>query len=137
MTESANIALIRRWIEEVWNQRRDATVHELLDPNSVGHLEGLVAHGVDQFLDARAFLTAAFPDFHLTIEDAIAQDSHVAIRWSAKGTHRGALLGVPATGAPVVFRGLTWFRLSGGRIVEGWDSWNLGGLLADLRAAAT
>jgi steroid delta-isomerase-like uncharacterized protein len=133
MSESSNIALIRRWIDEVWNQRRDATVYELMDPKSVGHLEGMVTRGIDEFLVARSFLLGAFPDFHLTIDDAIAQDSNVAIRWSAKGTHRGTLMDIPPTGMAVTFRGLTWFCLSGGRIVEGWDSWNQGRLFADLR----
>jgi steroid delta-isomerase-like uncharacterized protein len=136
MSESSNIALIRRWMEEVWNQRRDATVRELLDPNAVGHLEGVTTIGIGEFLAARAFLLDAFPDFHLTIDEGMAQGSNVAVRWSAKGTHLAALMSIPATGTAVAFRGLTWFVINGGRIVEGWDSWNQGRLFADLRLAA-
>lgn len=136
MGDCSHMELIRRWMEEVWNQRRDETVRELLHPNAVGHLEGLTVRGVDEFLAARAFLLEAFPDFHLTIDDAIAQESNVVVRWSAAGTHQRALADIPATGTAVVFRGLTWFVVEDGRIVEGWDSWNQGRLFSDLRIAA-
>src|SRR5205085_2195279 len=86
MAESENAALVRRWFEDVWNTRREATVHELLDAAAVGHLEGLVTHGVAEFLAARTFILSAFPDFHITLEDTAAQDDNVAVRWSAKGT---------------------------------------------------
>jgi predicted ester cyclase len=136
MSESANTALTRRWFEEVWNQRRDATVRELLHLDSVGHLEGVVTRGVDDFFGVRAVLLNAFPDFHITIEDLIAQGDHVTIRWSVKATQHGALLDIQATSAPVVFRGLTWLTFKDGRIVEGWDAWNQERLLGELRTAA-
>jgi hypothetical protein len=31
--------------------------------------------------------------------------------------------------------GMTWMRFEGGAIAEGWDSWNQGGLLEELRSA--
>jgi len=136
MTDSDNSALTRRWFDEVWNKRHDATVHELLDPNAVGHLEGLVTRGVAEFFSARSFLVSAFPDLDVTVEATLAQNDQVAVRWSVKGTHRGELLGIPATGTPVTFRGITWLRFSNGRIVEGWDAWNQGRLMAELQTAA-
>lgn len=135
MAESSNIALSRRWIDEVWNQRLDATIRELLHPEAVGHLEGLVTRGVGEFLAAREHLTSAFPDFHIEVDDAIAQADKVALRWSATGTHRGTLMDMPATGRAVAFRGLTWFIVRNGRIVEGWDAWNQGRIFDELKAA--
>ena len=136
MAESTNARIIRRWLDEVWNERRDATVHELLDPRAIGHLEGLVTRGVDEFLEARSYLLDAFPDFHLTVDAVMSDGDHVAARWSVSGTHRGELLGMAPTGRQVAFRGMTWFVVSNGRIVEGWDVWNQGRLFADLRGAA-
>jgi predicted ester cyclase len=136
MTPSENAAIVRRWFDEVWNQRRDATVHELLDPSSVGHLEGLVAHGVAEFFAARSFLLKAFPDLRVTVEAVLADEDEAAVRWAAEGRHEGELLGIAATGRPIAIRGMTWLRLSNGRIVKGWDSWNQGRLMNELRAAA-
>jgi predicted ester cyclase len=105
MSESTNSALVRRWLHEVWNERRDDTVHELMDPGSVGHLEGLATRGVDEFLRARSYLLDAFPDFRVTVDAIIADGDQVVVRWSATGTHRGQLLDVPPTGKAVAFHG--------------------------------
>ncbi len=39
---SNNAALARRWFAEVWNDRRDATVDELMHSEAVGHMEWIV-----------------------------------------------------------------------------------------------
>ena len=135
MTAPENATLVRRWFDEVWNKRRDATVHELLDPAAIGHLEGLVTHNVTEFLAARSILLNAFPDLRVSVEEILAEGDAVAVRWSAEGTHRGQLLSIPGTGHPITIRGMTWLRLSNGRIVEGWDAWNQGRLMNDLQTA--
>jgi predicted ester cyclase len=56
------------------------------------------------------------------------------VHWACEGTHEGNGLGFPATGRKVSFRGMTWIRFSGDKMVEGWDCWNQGGLIESLRA---
>jgi steroid delta-isomerase-like uncharacterized protein len=132
---AGSAALARRWMDEVWNQRRAETVHELLTAESVGHTEAGDLTGPGPFL-ARVHgpLLAAFPDLNVHIEDALEQGEQVVVRWLATGTHRGDSLGCPATGRPVRFRGMTWLRCRGGKLIEGWDCWNQGGLMEQLRA---
>jgi steroid delta-isomerase-like uncharacterized protein len=72
----------------------------------------------------------------VTVEDVVEQDGKAVVRWTVRGTHRGAGLGVPSTNRPVSFRGITWLELRDDRIVRGWDSWNLGGLISSLTSAA-
>ena len=107
-----------------------------MHPEALGLLEGLEAKGVVDFLAARAGVLEAFSDFRLDVEELIAQGDSGVARWSAKGMHRGALLDIKATQQPVAFRGITWLRFAVGRIVEGWDAWNQGGLVNTLQAAA-
>jgi steroid delta-isomerase-like uncharacterized protein len=137
-TEAAvgNAAVARRWFEEVWNQRREGTVRELMMSTGVGHLEGGTVEGVEQFLAIRSLLLEAFPDLRITVENVIANGDDVAVRWNVTGTHRGTSLGFAATHRPISFRGMTWLRVQKGRIVEGWDAWNQGALFAELRGAA-
>jgi steroid delta-isomerase-like uncharacterized protein len=133
---TGNAALARRWFEEVWNQRKDATVHELMDGVCDGHMEGGDVRSPAEFLAARAALLAAFPDIAVKVEDVVSEGDKVVVRWSATGTHRGGDLGVPASGRTASFRGMSWIRFANGRIVEGWDSWNLGRLMEELRSPA-
>jgi steroid delta-isomerase-like uncharacterized protein len=132
----SNADIARRWFDQVWNLRRDAAVHELLHGGGIGHLEGMDVRGPEQFLAARAALLDAFPDLRVTVEATVSEGPDVVVRWSAGGTHNGDGLGFPASARQASFRGMTWLRFENGQIVEGWDSWNLGQLLQELRAPA-
>ena len=128
--------LARRWFEEVWNSRRDATVRELLAEKAVAHMEGGDFVGPDRFLETRAALLAAFPDIRVKVEDVVAEGDRAVVRWNALAHHTGDLLGIKPSGREIRFRGMTWMVFRDGKVVEGWDSWNLGGLLNDCRAAS-
>jgi len=77
---------------------------------------------------------AAFPDIHVTIEDQIADGDLVVSRWSAKGTHQGELMGIPATGKHATVTGITIDRIADGLIVESWNNWDTLGLMQQLGA---
>jgi steroid delta-isomerase-like uncharacterized protein len=129
-----NRELARRWFEEVWNARRDDTVRELLADGAVGHMEGGDVVGPDSFLQARAALLGAFPDIQVVVEDVVADGDRAVVRWSAAGRHSGGELGIPPSGRSMRFRGITWMVFRDGKIVEGWDAWNLGALLEACRS---
>jgi steroid delta-isomerase-like uncharacterized protein len=46
------------------------------------------------------------------------------IRWTASGTHKGDLLGVPATGRPIKITGIDIFRVQDGKLAELWQNWD-------------
>jgi steroid delta-isomerase-like uncharacterized protein len=91
--------------------------------------------GAHEFLPMRAALLDALPDMRVTVDELIASGDHVALRWTVSATHAGGGFGFPASQKPVAFRGMTWLRFENGAIVEGWDSWNQGGLFQQLQAA--
>ena len=133
----ANRALARRWFEEVWNRQRAETVDEILAPDALGHMEGGDVRGPEAFKVVRADLLRACPDMKVEVEDTVAEGEHVVLRWNVRGTHRGEGLGAAPTGQAVAFRGMTWMTFRDGKLVEGWDSWNLGLLLQRIGAAAS
>jgi len=65
----------------------------------------------------------AFPNFHATIEDQIAEGDLVMTRWSGQGTHqgihRGFAQGIPPTGKQMTVTGITIERIVDGKAVEG------------------
>ena len=80
-------------------------------------------------------LLEAFPDLRVKVEDCIAQDLRVAVRWTATATHTGTGLGLVATNRPVAIRGMTWLVFRDGKIAQGWDAWNQGALLHTLQTS--
>lgn len=127
-------SVARRWFEEVWDERRDATIDELMSGDSIGHVEGRDARGPEEFRAMRSAFLSALPDMRMYVEDVIADGERAAVRWRVEATHAGDGFGFPATNQRVQARGTTWLVVRDGRIVEGWDTWNLGGLLESLRS---
>jgi predicted ester cyclase len=53
-------------------------------------------------------------------------------QFTASGTQRGEIMGVPATGRTVTLNGINVFRIRDGRIVERWGRLDDLGLLSQL-----
>lgn len=79
-----------------------------------------------------ATVIAAFPDIHFTIEQQIAEDDLVMTRWSATGTHKGALMGMPATGRKTRVTGISIVRLKNGLSIESWGEWDALGMIKQI-----
>jgi predicted ester cyclase len=79
----------RRWFEEVWNDRSDDAIEELMAPESHGHVEGGDVRGPEGFRNMRDMFFSALPDVRIEIEDILADGERVAVRWRAVGTHTG------------------------------------------------
>ncbi len=82
-------------------------------------------------------LRGAFPDIHFTVEDQIAETDKVVTRWTARGTHRGQLMGIPATNRSVTWAGITIHRIADGRVAESWVSSDALGLMQQLGVSPT
>jgi steroid delta-isomerase-like uncharacterized protein len=137
MTKETNAGAIgRRWFEEVWNARRDDAIDELMTPDSLGHVEGGDVRGPEGFRKMQAGFLNALPDIQIDVEDVLSEGDRAAVRWHAHGTHAGDGFGFAATQNRVEMRGTTWLIVREGKIVEGWDTWNLEGMLSELRTAA-
>lgn len=131
-----NRALATRWFEEVWNERRDETIDELIAEGGIANLEGGPPADREQLKTVRAGLLDAISDLRVTVVDTLAYGNDVVVRWRLRGTHDGPGLGFPASGRSVDASGMTWLKFENGRIVEGWDSWNREAFLAALRPEA-
>jgi len=135
MSGEENTALVRRFLEGLVSTGDPALAAELLAPDYVVHDAGnppLDRAGFQQFLGA---LRAAFPDVRVTVADAIAAGDQVAARWTWRGTHRGAFLGLAPTGTPVTGSGIGRFRIANGQLVEDFVQEDTLGLLPQLGAA--
>ena len=133
MSPEDNKAIIRSYVETVWNQRQLDRAEEFVAPDFVDHapLPGQ-APGLDGAKRKWAMYLNAAPDLRVTIEDQVAEDDKVGVRRSYEGTHEGELLGVPATGKQVRVGSISIFRLAEGKIVENWEQLDLLTLMQQL-----
>lgn len=74
-------------------------------------------------------LRGAFPDIRFTVEEMIAERDLVAVRWTANMTHAGGDLGFPATQKELTITGMTFARIENGRLAEGWNNWDMLGMM--------
>jgi steroid delta-isomerase-like uncharacterized protein len=119
-------ALARRWFQEVWNERRESTIEEFLNEDSVCHADQGDLRGIECFRlqQYRPFI-GAMPNLRIKVEDILESGPQAVVRWSATGTHTGPNLGFPATGKTATMRGMTWMRFEKDRLVEGWQVSNI------------
>ena len=126
----------RRWFEVMWNGRKSELIAELMAPGAIGHLEGgQKTVGPEGFAAFREEFLAAVPDLHLVVVKILSDSEEVCVHWEATGTHQGTGMGMAPSHRELAFNGVTWLRVKDGRITEGWDFWNLGGLMQTMSAA--
>jgi predicted ester cyclase len=76
--------------------------------------------GIDGIRHRYTMLFKAF-DFVFSVDDVIAEDDKVVLRWTQTGTHVGPLFGVPATNRSSRTTGIEIWRVENGKLAEHWD----------------
>lgn len=118
--------LVRRFVEELWNERRLDVADAIIANECVTHqlLSGVpadaVPRGPEAIKEHVAGWIASFPDLRFLIEQMVSEGDRVATQLLMEGTHRGAWHGIPASGKKMQIRMLTLHRVLHGKIVEDW-----------------
>lgn len=127
-----NVALVRRFFAEAWNRGNMAVVDEIIHPESVDPSFSQFPIGPEGAkLEIKMFRNA-FPDLYLLIQDVIAEENVVAIRYTSIGTHRGVYMDIPPTGRTVEVDGCSIFHFGDGQIIERWQEFDTLGLYTQL-----
>ena len=141
MTTQDNKVIVQRWVDEVLNTRdvsEQSPAYELVAVDFVGHFPGQPAlEGLEAYRQFGSQYFSAFPDLQITTEDLIAEGDKVTMRYAWRGTHKGELMGIPATGKQVVTSGISILRVANGKIAEQWDSFDNLGMLQQIGVIPT
>ncbi len=136
--EESNIALVRRYFDEVLNRGDLRVVDELFAPSyeASGGLVGAArvhsgAEGMKQVI--RTFHDA-FPDARITADEFVASGDKVVVRWTLRGTHQGEFMSIPATGRPAAITGISILGIVDGKFVDAWQEADFLGLVEQLGA---
>jgi C-1 hydroxylase len=88
MSLEDNKAVVRGWIEAY--NKRNLDFDKFVAPDYVDHTNKVDLEGVKKLF---AMGLHAFPDWHETIEDIIAEGDKVWVFLTYSGTHKGELMG--------------------------------------------
>ena len=132
MSIEENKSIVRRFFELGPSKGDLYAANELLAPGFVLHVPLPCSPGVQGIDEVITACRAAFEDLHVSVEDMVADGDKVAARFTARGIHMGAFMGLPPTGKPIVMTGMEIFRLERGKIAELWGEANLLGLMQQL-----
>lgn len=140
-TTTTNKAAVLRFNRDVIERGDEAAFRELMAPGFVNRtaVPGMSAGPDGMRAMFEQVLRPALGELRVEIHDQVAEGDKVTTRKTIHGTHRGPLLGVPATGEPVAIDVIDIVRLEGGRYAEHWGVNTLPSVLASLqeRAART
>jgi len=124
MLTEENKDIVRRAVEEIWNKGNMAVADELLAANFVNHdpVGGPETSNLEAYKQGIIDFRTDFPDFHVAIEEMIAEGDKVVTRWTCTGTHKGrsGAIDIAPTGKPVTIEGVTIDHIAGGKILEEW-----------------
>ncbi len=131
MATQTNKALVARFVDEAFVRQDAEAAAALVAANFHSHAWAAFGipdgpEGVRQFTAA---LGAAFSNPQVRIEDCIAEDDKVVVRYVYEADHTGELLGIPASGTRVRIPGIFIVRIAAGTIAEYWRQEDLQELL--------
>lgn len=120
MSSDENKAVVRRFYTEVLEAGNVSLLSEIAVPDYDEHdpIPGQT-NGREGLKQRVEMLRSAFqPRF--TLEDIIAEQDKVVVRWTNHGTHVGEFMGIPPTSKSFSIAGIDIHRLQDGKLAEHW-----------------
>ena len=135
MSTESNKALVRQFVDEAQTRHDLTAVDRWLAPDFVDHSvpPGLPPNREGVKMQFAMFISA-LPDLEAVIHSQVADEDTVVTRKTLRGTHQGALFGVPPTGQRLNIEVIDIVRVRDGQITEHWNQVDRLGLLQQLGA---
>src|SRR5579863_2963456 len=116
------IAVAREYLDVVFNHHHPDCAAAYCTPDVVWHGNTLgTISGIDNLSALLNVFLGSLPDLVAEEEDIIASDDLVVMRLLVTATHKGDLLGIPATGLLVSWNAVDIYRVNeDGKISEEW-----------------
>ncbi|MCX6081305.1 MAG: ester cyclase [Chloroflexi bacterium] len=121
MSSDQNKQIMRRMIEEVWNQGNLPSADELFASTHTSPSAPQLPPGSEGVKMMVKMFREAMPDYHMNIDLMVADDAQVSARFTQSGTHSGGdLMGMKASGRKATWTEIGVLRIEDGKIVESW-----------------
>jgi steroid delta-isomerase-like uncharacterized protein len=131
MSTEANKTIVEEVIEEAFVHTDEKAANRLFADDFTPHSWPGVTDK-QGFFAAQKRVAAALTDISMTIDDLIAEGDKVVARITARGTHTGDFMGMPASGKSYQISETHIFRLRDGKVVEHWRDADMLGMMKQL-----
>lgn len=125
--------VVRRYVEEVWNEGDVDAMDEILTKDQLYH--DPAGGGTEDVAEFKRFIRGyreAFPDLRYEVEEYIAEGDRAAFWGRVTGTHEGEFMGMEPTGNGIDIMGIGVVRVEDGKIAERWANFDLFGMFQQL-----
>jgi hypothetical protein len=130
MMSAEGVALLHRWMEEVWNNPREGAIEELFASDGIAHgLSGPDLRGPPEFKQYVQLMRGAFSKIHVSLDEAFQHGEMVAARQTVEMVFR-------KTGKTARIQGAGFIRVRAGKIQEAWNYYDFLDLAVQLGAVA-
>jgi steroid delta-isomerase-like uncharacterized protein len=137
MSEENNKALVRRFVDEVFERLQVGAVDELVADDFVSHTwPSPTGDGKTDLKQATERMGSALSDIDFEIEDMIAEGDRVAVRLTASATQTGEFMKMPPSGKRYSIGEIHIFRVSNGQIAVHWHQLDAMGMMSQLKPDA-
>lgn len=101
--------------ETMINTADEKLAEELVAPDAVFHTPASPEplHGGKGYLSVVHWMRSGFSDVQWNLEEMVADDTKVAVRWTMTGTHDGDFLGVAPTGKKISVCVMNFYYFNG------------------------
>lgn len=130
MPAAQNVASVVALFERVLNAGDISALEEF------AHRDVVVpesAPGIESFRRLLVGMRTTFANPEYKVIETVSEGEKVVARFSAKATHAGRYMGIPATGRRLNLWGVMIFRFEAGAIAEFWSLVDSQGILRQLR----
>jgi predicted ester cyclase len=114
-----DLAAFYRRYNAACNEHRFDDFAEFVSPDVTINDDG---HGLEDYTSGLRAVVAGFPDFRWELRHLLVNEPWVGAHLRDTGTHRGAYLGVEASGRSITSDELAFYRIEAGRIAEVWGT---------------
>jgi steroid delta-isomerase-like uncharacterized protein len=120
MSSTQYKTIARRFVEEIFNQRKTDAAKNFVTPDIVYHGMAEEVRSLEEFKKWVAEDLSAFPDMKVTVVDEFGEDNKLAIKWTLKATHEKDFADFPATHKKFEAQGVEILHFEGDKIKEAW-----------------
>jgi steroid delta-isomerase-like uncharacterized protein len=120
MSSTQYKTIARRFVEEIFNERKTDAAKNFVTPDIIYHGMAEEVRSLEEFKKWVAEDLSAFPDMKVTILEDFGEENKLALRWSLKATHDKDFADFPATHKKFEAHGVEILHFEGDKIKEAW-----------------